>query len=249
MCLILIAYRTLPDAPLVLAANRDEYYRRPSAPMHWWAETPGLLAGRDLQAGGAWLAVSEDGRLAAITNFTDPDAPVAPKSRGELPLRFLAGKQSASAFADQLRGADHAGFNLLLWDGRELVCASNRGSTRRLAPGCHGLTNTAFGTPWPKAVEGARDLGQSLQQSSDTQALITLLRQNPIKDRSGAPADPSDAAPEVHRRQRFLEGADYGTRASTAVIMGDGIIQVSEQNYGPGSSIGEERLFSFAPRR
>lgn len=93
MCLILFAYRVVPGAPLIVAANRDEHFNRPAAPAAIWDDHPGILAGRDLSGGGTWLGVSTSGRFAALTNFRNPathraDAP----SRGKLVEAFLVGQ-------------------------------------------------------------------------------------------------------------------------------------------------------------
>ena len=73
MCLILVAWKAHPDFPLVVAANRDEFFIRPTAPAGWWTDPPGIFAGRDLQAGGTWLGVNREGAFAGLTNFRDPE--------------------------------------------------------------------------------------------------------------------------------------------------------------------------------
>ena len=117
MCLILFAYRTHPRHELVLAANRDEFYTRPTAPMDFWDDAPELLAGRDLEAGGTWLGVTRGGRFAAITNYRDPRKvlPDAP-SRGALVSEFLTGQESARDYLDGLApwADQYNGFNLIL---------------------------------------------------------------------------------------------------------------------------------------
>ncbi len=129
MCLILFAYRVVPGAPLIVAANRDEYFARPAAPAALWADHPEILAGRDLSAGGTWLGVSTTGRFAALTNFRNPadhrrDAP----SRGELVKAFLTGRMSAESYVHGLARAAEAynGFCLLVGDGDHLFFYSNR---------------------------------------------------------------------------------------------------------------------------
>ena len=148
MCLILFAYRLTPGQPLIVAANRDEFYARPSAAAHWWEDAPGLLAGRDLQAGGTWLGVQANGRFAAVTNFTDLEQPPPPRSRGALVTDFLGGTQTCADYAASIQGELYQGFNLLLWDGRSLACTSNRGVTKVLKPGCYALTNAELGARW-----------------------------------------------------------------------------------------------------
>ena len=158
MCLVLFAYDPASDHPLVVAANRDEFYARPAKSAHFWEDRPDILAGRDLTAGGTWLGVSRSGRFATVTNFAEEDGPAdAPLSRGRLPERFLAGSDSAHHFAHHLDGAGYRGFNLLLWDGSALVYTSNRGHSEDLEPGIYGLANAELGADWPKVRRGRED--------------------------------------------------------------------------------------------
>jgi len=123
MCLILLAWRAHPDYPLVVAANRDEFFARPAAEAGWWQDRPGVFAGRDREAGGTWLGLSRSGRFAGLTNFRDParQRPDAP-SRGALVADFLAGEESTDAALARLtqEGPRYNGFNLLLSDGDSL---------------------------------------------------------------------------------------------------------------------------------
>lgn len=242
MCLVLFAYRVAPGRPLVVAANRDEFYARPALNAHWWSDVPGLLAGRDRQAGGTWLGVNTAGRFAAVTNFTDFGAGAPPSSRGALPVNFLGGGETALAFAERIEEERYQGFNLLLWDGRDLVCTSNRGATQVLEPGCYALTNAELGVRWPKAVEGAARLRCAVAQGADVDALIELLR----NEQPPAPGLHEDADPvEARHTPCFIPGDAYGTRASTALIHCGGRVRMAEQTYGPGGSLGERRDYAF----
>ena len=242
MCLILIAYRLTSEQPLVVAANRDEFYARPSAPAHWWDDAPEVLAGRDLQAGGTWLGVQAKGRFAAVTNFTDPDRPPPPCSRGALVADFLRGAQSSLDYAGSIQGEQYQGFNLLLWDGGTLACASNRGATQTLEPGCYALTNAEFGARWPKAVDGVARLRHSVRKGSDLDALIALLRHDQLPEGDARP--PRSETAESRATPCFIRGDAYGTRASTAVIYAeDGSVALAEQSYGPGGALGERHDF------
>ncbi len=243
MCLILFAYRATPEQPLIVAANRDEFYARPSAAAHWWEDAPGLLAGRDLQAGGTWLGVQANGRFAAVTNFTDPEQPPPPRSRGALVTDFLGGTQTCSDYAAGIQGELYQGFNLLLWDGRSLACTSNRGATQTLEPGCYALTNAELGTRWPKAVDGVARLRQAVQAGTDLDGLIALLRHDQLPQSSAAAAQAATA--ESQTTPCFIRGDAYGTRASTAVIYSeDGGIALAEQSYGPLGAPGERHDLS-----
>ena len=140
MCLILFGYQPETELPLLVAANRDEFHARASAPAAFWQDHPQVLAGRDLVAGGTWLGCTRTGRFAALTNFADPSDPPAINSRGELVSDFLTGRDSAEHYAHHLHGRTYAGFNLLLFDGQQLVYSSNKSATQILQPGYYGLS-------------------------------------------------------------------------------------------------------------
>ncbi|MEZ5560071.1 MAG: NRDE family protein [Pseudomonadales bacterium] len=249
MCLVLFAYRPDSEQPLVVAANRDEFYARPAQSAHHWEDHPDLLAGRDLSAGGTWLGVTRSGRFATVTNFAEEGPSEAPLSRGALTSAFLQSASSAQDFARHLHGLHYRGFNLLLWDGTELVYTSNRGFTEVLAPGIYGLANAELGASWPKVVSGRAALASVLEPRPSIDALLQVLG-----DRS-VPADdelPRRGRPlELERRvaPRFIAGEDYGTRASTALIVQRGRIEFAEQLYGPRGVPGERAEFAFATGR
>jgi uncharacterized protein with NRDE domain len=245
MCLVLFAYDPQSAVPLVVAANRDEFYARPAAGAHFWEEEPALLAGRDLSAGGTWLGVSRSGRFATVTNFAEEGPSEAPLSRGQLSERFLKGQDARA-----LHGISYRGFNLLLWDGAQLVYTSNRGHTQDLQPGVYGLANAELGAAWPKVIQGRSALAAAVTAGAEPDALIDLLadRTQPpdqVLPRRGRPL-------ELERRVAacFIVGAEYGTRASTAVIFRrrpDGTLQVqlAEQSYTAGGMPTARSNFEF----
>jgi uncharacterized protein with NRDE domain len=250
MCLVLFAYDPHGDCPLVVAANRDEFYARPSSGAHFWDDAPHLLAGRDLSAGGTWLGVSRRGRFATVTNFAEEGPSEAPLSRGRLTEAFLTGSSSAHEYAHGLHGLSYRGFNLLLWDGTTLVYTSNRGYTEDLPAGVYGLANAELGARWPKVVSGCKALTAAMTRGPGVDELLALLadRQVPPDEqlpRRGRPLD-------LERRVAplFIAGQEYGTRASTAVIVrrssGDvGNVTFVEQVYGPDGDPGERRRFDL----
>ena len=260
VCLILFAYRTRFERPLVVAANRDEFHDRPALAAHWWRDAPNIHGGRDLQAQGTWLAVSRDGRLAAVTNWTDKtganSTARAPRSRGDLPRAFLAGDTSAMAFARAIDGGQYAGFNFIAYDGEALVYASNRtGETRSLPPGTYGLTNTRLGGGWPRDGSAPAGAGQwakarlgaqalrDIAATATTDELLALLAKplTPIATNEHAP----EHGPEPAHSPAFIRGAEYGTRASTAVLFeGEGAWFV-ERQYGPFGKPGRRAATAF----
>ena len=245
MCLVLIAYDPESDCPLVVAANRDEFYARPAHSAHFWEDNPGILAGRDLSAGGTWLGVSRSGRFATVTNFAEEGPSDAPLSRGKLTERFLAFGHSAHDFAHHLEGFDYRGFNLLLWDGSHLVYTSNRGVTRDLAPGVYGLANAELGATWPKVVRGCSALRSVISGEATTQALLNILADTSVPPDDDLPRRGRPLELERQVAPCFIAGETYGTRASTAVIIGRERICFAEQEYGPGGASGDHCRFEF----
>ena len=236
MCLILFAYRTFPTRPLVVAANRDEFYARPSRGAQYWDDCPHVFGGRDLIAGGTWLAVSTTGRFAAVTNYTDfirEDAP--PASRGDLTRRFLEEGAGASDYAAAIDGARYQGFNLIAFDGVDLVYVCNRtGEIRVLEPGVYGLANTHLDDVWPKSARGVAAL-TAIAAVAGIDDVLKVLR-------DGSADYVADGhEPESARRATpaFLRGKEYGTRASTAVIFDRARIEFAEQLYGPMGEPGD----------
>jgi uncharacterized protein with NRDE domain len=234
MCLILFGYRTSAAYPLIVAANRDEFHARASATAAFWEDHPQVLAGRDLVAGGTWLGATRAGRFAALTNFSGPDDAPARLSRGLLVQEFLTGGQDAVHYAHGIHGPDYAGFNLLLFDGQDMVYSSNKGTTDVLAPGFYGLSNAELGAQWPKCIRGAAGLAQIAAGEFDAADLIGLLHDHDIP--------PDDQLPhrgrplELERRvaPSFIVGDEYGTRASTSVILGNNQLKFTEQSYAAG---------------
>lgn len=228
MCLILIAWRVHPRYPLIVAANRDEFYSRPTRPAHRWPGDSGLVAGRDLEAGGSWMGVDAAGRFAAVTNFRELEqGPADARSRGELVTDYLLGSASAKSYLNGLTGrADrYRGYNLLLSDGAELYCASNRDTPlRSLPPGVHGVCNGPLDSDWPKVKRGRQLLGEVVAcPEPGTAQLFDLLRdQTPSID---------DALPDTGvgiELERLLgtiaidgtiAGQGYGTRSASVLLL------------------------------
>lgn len=249
MCLILLALGVSARFPLVLVGNRDEYYERPTAPADFWAPQNNVLGGRDLGAGGTWLAVSRQGRLATVTNHRDGRPRPAPRSRGHLVSAFVDGSAAAADHLAAIAPAhqEYGGFNLLLWDGTELRYGSNRGAgDARVTPGVHGLSNDLLDTPWPKVVKGKQRLANLLQEDQEDlpAALFDLLG-----DRTEAPdhALPSmGVSLEWERRlsAAFIQAETYGTRASTVVLVdGSGTLTFAERSFDCEGRIDDERHF------
>lgn len=238
MCLILFAHRYHRDYPLVVAANRDEFYQRPTRAAHFWAQAPQVLGGLDTRAGGTWLGVTRSGRFAAITNFRDGHRPdTGKRSRGKLTQDFLLTDQPPRDYLQQVhkRAGDYNGFNLILGDGNSLFYYGNRdGTIDELEPGIYGLSNGLLDSPWPKVTGGKNALQAAVDNGPDTDELLAIL----ADDRRAADGDlPDTGVPLAWERElssRFIRAGDYGTRASTAIIVRAGEVEFTERSFVAG---------------
>lgn len=248
MCLILVAWRNHPQYPLVVAANRDEFYKRPTAPAAFWPDHPQVLAGRDREAGGTWMGITRQGRFAALTNFRDPkrQQPQAP-SRGRLVAGFLTSAQSIDAYLDGLDASAYNGFNLLLGDGERLVAFSNVSNERHeLKPGIYGLSNALLDTPWPKVGAGKTALEAALNALPDERHLWALLRDDRTHPDDALPATGVPVEWERLLSAAFVLSPDYGTRSSTVLTCSTGsVVSYDEQIWLATGKAGERRRFRF----
>jgi uncharacterized protein with NRDE domain len=253
VCLILLAWRAHPEYPLVVAANRDEFFVRRTLSAQFWREAPQVLAGRDLEAGGTWMGITRSGRFAALTNYRDPArlAPHAP-SRGALVARFLAKGDSAEAFAELLEfdGDEYNGFNILfgeLGGADGLHYYSNCGDAPRvLAPGVYGLSNHLLDTPWPKVAQGKSALERALAALPDEGALFELLRDDRLHPDAALPRTGVSLEWERLLSAAFVRSPDYGTRSSTVLIVDrSGSASFVEQTFLPGAEPGERVRYRF----
>ncbi|MCP5049380.1 MAG: NRDE family protein, partial [bacterium] len=228
MCLVLLAYKSHPFYKLILAANRDEFYNRSTAPANWWKEPPFLLAGKDLKAGGTWLGVTKDGKMAALTNYRGkkygPEKEKAP-SRGQLISAYLARRVSARDYGEELvkTGPGYNGFNLIYGDfvSNDLYYYSNRKNTlKRLEPGVYGLSNDTLDTPWPKVVKGKQLLEKQISSAPgelEIEPLFSILADSEIAPDDQLPDTGVGLAVERVLSALFIRSPEYGTRSSTVL--------------------------------
>lgn len=251
MCLIVFDWRPGSNTPLRLAANRDEFHDRPSAALAPWDDAPHIVGGRDLRAGGSWLAAHRRGRVAAVTNVRDPEfrAPTDGPSRGELVRNALI-CESLEAWLESLAYNDasqYAGFNLLASDGKHLWCLHHgRDGTylQEVAAGLHGLSNASLNTPWPKLERSRSRLGEIIDGSpyltddDFAKAAWALLADDHRPKDSALPDTGVGLALERRLASPFIVGEDYGTRASTWVTWHtSGELQLGERSFGPGGRL------------
>jgi uncharacterized protein with NRDE domain len=179
MCLLVVAFGVDSNYPLIVAGNRDEFHARPSADAGWWPDDPDILGGRDLQAGGTWLALHRRGRFSAVTNYHDAQPRNTElRSRGHLVTDFLHSTLEPLSYLGTIDGALYAGFNLFVSDGRSLAYCSNRGvAPTQLSAGIYGLSNATLDTPWSK-VERSKQRLRGLIETTAVSAtgLLELQR-------------------------------------------------------------------------
>jgi uncharacterized protein with NRDE domain len=248
MCLIVVGWRAHTDFPLVVAANRDEFYARPTADAASWPDAPEVFGGIDHEAGGTWLGIRRDGRFAAVTNVREPGMAKGRHSRGMLTRNFLLCGQTSIDYALQLDGRDYSGFNLLLCDGKTLVYCSNRDSTPRiLAPGVYGLSNHLLDSPWPKLLTARQRFASALPGLPDESALFALLADDSIVADDELPQTGVSLEWERRLSAIFVKSEEYGTRASTVAWQRrDGAVCLHEQRFGPNGQALQSSLISTA---
>ena len=251
MCLIVFANNVLEDYKLIFAANRDEFYSRPSEQADFWTEHPDLLAGKDLQAGGTWLGITKQGRFAAITNFRDlknnkNDAP----SRGNLTLDFLISNVPPEEYYDKLKPIlnQFNGFNLLLGTVHELYYFSNKTeSIQKLEPGIHGISNAILDTPWPKVEKSKRQLKHLIeQQNIHPWEVLNLLDDTSLAKDEELPDTGIRLELERMLSPIFIKSEKYGTRSSTIVTVDkQNNVRFVEKTYFANSGRFSNKDFNF----
>jgi uncharacterized protein with NRDE domain len=265
MCLAVVAWASHPDYPLVLVANRDEFYARRSRAAAWWGQSVSLLGGRDEEAGGTWLGVNRRGRFALITNVRAPTErnPHAP-SRGGLVVAALQAGEPVGRWmaACTARARTFNGFNLIAGDvlalrdrrtAPELHYFSNRLDTgpRRLAPGIYGLSNAFLDTPWPKVTRTVGRFACQVAQRVDADALLALMSDRELARDNELPATgvPIDWERALSAVQIRANG--YGTRATTVLtVRADGLVTFVERTFDPAAPDEHtDRRFEFTVGR
>jgi uncharacterized protein with NRDE domain len=258
MCLILLAYGVHPAYRLIVAANRDEFYDRPTRPLGFWDDLPGILAGRDLKAGGTWLGMTRTGRLAAVTNFRETTPPPErARSRGLLVREFLSGCLSPQPYLEQVQAAGgvYRGFNLLVGDPSGIYYHSNRDKgIQKLRPGIYGLSNHLLDTPWPKVQQGKSLLEGLVQRKAGLAGgdVFNILHRRRRPPDALLPETGVGRAWERVLSSMFIVSPAYGTRSSSAILAGvDGKVSFAERTYTPrpaGRFSRRTRTVVFTPR-
>jgi uncharacterized protein with NRDE domain len=245
MCLVLIALDSHPDYGLILAANRDEFYDRPTAPAEFWSDAPAVLAGRDLKAGGTWLGVDRRGRIAAVTNYRQGRREAdAVCSRGRLVSDFLTTDVTTGDYLDRVtaEAASYNGFNLVVGDAGGLAYFSNReGRLRALGSGIYGLSNHLLDTAWPKVTATKRAL-TGLLSGAEGELVPSLFELLSDREKAADHLLPETGVSLEWERllsSAFIVSEGYGTRSSTVILFGrDGRILFEERTFTAGGAPG-----------
>ncbi|GAA4335660.1 NRDE family protein [Pigmentiphaga soli] len=254
MCLIALSWDPAGPRRLLVLANRDEFYARPTRPADWWDDHPDVWGGRDLSAGGTWLGITRGGRFAAITNYREPGRhdPRA-QSRGHLVLDFLAGDMPAAGYLQELgaRAGRFNGFNLLVGEmaGPSAVLGylSHRAGQAAHEPamlpaGLYGLSNAVLDTPWPKVLRTIAGLSAIDGDADALSACFELLSDRRIAADAELPSTGVSLERERMLSAPFIVSPDYGTRAQTVLrITRDGIVDALERSYDDAAQAGSLR--------
>lgn len=247
MCLIVLALGQHPEYPFILAANRDEFHARPTRKAHWWPDRPDILGGRDLQAGGTWLALHRNGRFATVTNFRDAKSP-SPKhrSRGFLVTDFFDSQRAPQDYLDSIDEDDYAGFNLIVGTAGDVAYLSNREEGKRvLGAGIYGLSNALLDGPWHKVEASKKKLSALLDSGGANETSLMRL----MDDRNKGPVSEVETGRLDFETSHaitspFIVMADYGTRCTTVALAdNDGNWSFTERRFDPaGHQTGESRF-------
>ncbi|RFB12575.1 NRDE family protein [Bacillus sp. HNG] len=247
MCLILFAYQAHPVYKLIVAANRDEFLQRPTAPIHFWEDEPTLLAGRDLEKMGTWMGVTTFGRFAALTNYRDPSEILEGKqSRGKLVKDALTYNGAITEYMKQLEktNSQYPGYNLLVGDLDNLYYYSNAGKIiEKVKPGIHGLSNHLLDTNWPKVKRGKDGLSTIINGENLVENLLELLQNTDRPNDNLLPKTGVSLEWERILSSLFIQTNGYGTRSSTVLLMAEAEIQYVERTFS--SSGTSDQTFRF----
>ncbi len=250
MCLIVFSWDNHPKYKLIMAANRDEFYARPTAKADYWKDHPSILGGRDLKALGTWMAISKSGRLATVTNFRDPanireDA----SSRGDLPTGFLLSKDTPEKYVQSVhaQAEDYNGFNLILGTEKQMLHYSNyERKLNPVTPGIHGLSNAFLDTSWPKVDLAKQKLKELMAGEFAHEDLIEMMQDESIASDDILPETGVSKELESKLSAMCIRMEAYGTCCSTVITIDrDHQVQFTERSYPVGDRTGELVKYDF----
>ena len=252
MCLLFFAYEYHPRYRFILAANRDEFFDRPTGLAQFWESHPWVLAGRDLEMLGTWMGITRTGRFAALTNFRDPSAQiVGPKSRGMLVSNFLCFNESPEKYMLEVANKRtlYNPFNLLAGDSSKLLYFNKQSSkAMALEPGIYGLSNHFLDTPWPKVQKSKQALANYLENKTliEPKFLFEILADTKLAQDHELPKTGISQEQEKFLSSIFIQGVEYGTRSSTVLLIDrNNHVIFNERSYIPGQEQPTEVNYEF----
>ena len=252
MCLIIVSYKVHPEYPLLIAANRDESYQRPTRQAEYWQIEPSILAGQDLEKGGSWLGMNKYGRIAAVTNYrSGAKLKVSNTSRGLLVSEYLKHKKPSRSYLDSCLTnlADFDAFNLLLGDVNGLYFLNSREKTyTQLQAGFYGISNGDFDSNWPKVERAKQQIHELLKadQLDSHEAILTTLTDKYLPDDESLPDTGVGIEWERALAPIFITAKDYGTRSSSVVSVNkNDKVRFTERSYDRLGDIQNTRQFEF----
>ncbi|WP_192348076.1 NRDE family protein [Algoriphagus sp. Y33] len=253
MCLVAFSWKSHPTYPLIISANRDEFFWRPTQPIHLWES--GIYAGKDLKSGGTWFGIHPNGRWSLLTNYRDFIHQRESKiSRGKLVQNFLECQIDPEVYLKKIEQekALYDGFNLLVSDGNRLFYYSNFGEKiREIEPGVYGLSNGLLDDPWPKSQLAQLQLDQLLTQQFDEDNLLEILKSTDAADPELLPFTGIPPAMESALSSQLIRINDnYGTVSATAVLQDkSGLTKLKERTFEWDYHKFEDRKFQFHPEK
>ncbi|WP_174615894.1 NRDE family protein [Virgibacillus ihumii] len=251
MCLITLQFQRHSKYKLIIAANRDEFYQRPTADAHFWEDNPNILAGRDLTANGTWLGITKQGRIAALTNYRDPEQTTAgKKSRGNIVKDYLAGNAAPIEYIKELQSQQHnfVGYNVIAGTPDELFYYSNiQNKIRQIPAGTHGLSNEFLNTPWPKVTRTKTKLHEyvRLNDSLDENKLFEMIADTEEAADEQLPGTGVSRELERKLSPPFIMTPEYGSRSSAVLLVDyENNVTFTERTFEKGK-FKDENHFSF----
>ncbi len=251
MCLIFVSFKQHAKHPLVILANRDEFYNRPTQPAHFWEDNPSILAGKDLEGGGTWMGITRNGFLAMLTNYRDV-AHIKSKAptRGKLVSDYLQGEFAPKEYLMALSKTGHLynGYNLIVGTVHDPWYYSNQQQKIvQLGTGLYGISNGLLHSKWPKVEQGKQELAPLLAHHMlDTEALFAVMANTDKAEDSQLPDTGLSTEKEKELSARFIATQGYGTRCTTLITLNQqGVVQFTERLFTDGRFTGNEHSFEF----
>lgn len=249
MCLVVISWQNHPEFPLLISANRDEFFERPTAGLHQWES--GFYGGKDLRSGGTWLGIHPNGRWSLLTNYREfTQTRKAEISRGKLVQNFVEGQSDPEDYLRKIQSEmdRYNGFNLLVSDGKKLFYLSNFGEKiEEIRPGIHGLSNGLINDPWPKVELAKSQMEKILQGEISEGKLLDILKSTEKHSIGLLPKTGVPPETEIGLSAQMIRlGENYGTVSSTSVLQHkSGFTRIKERTFQWDFSLFEDREISF----